>query len=103
MKTEPNDPIQPITLRQVGDNDFRKASDKDIQQGLYLHHKSGLTKREYFAAMAMQGLLTRVPKRDGGEVDLGILELQRIVDESCIAADSLMKVLNEINIKEEGK
>lgn len=55
----------------------------------------GLTKREYFAAMAMQGLLTRVPKRDGGQTDLGILELTRISGESVIMADALIDELNK--------
>jgi len=55
----------------------------------------GLTKREYFASMAMQGLLTRVPKRLDGETDLGILESKRIAEESVIMADLLIKALNE--------
>lgn len=53
----------------------------------------GLTKREYFAGLAMQGLLTRVPKRDNDEVDLGILELKRIVEESVLASDALLEEL----------
>lgn len=57
--------------------------------------QTGLTKREYFAAMAMQGLLTRVPKRHGDETDLGIIEARRIAAESCIMADLLIKDLNE--------
>ena len=55
----------------------------------------GLTKREYFALMAMQGLLTRVPKRFDGETDLGILESKRIAEESVIMADELIKALNK--------
>jgi hypothetical protein len=56
----------------------------------------GLNKREYFAAMAMQGLLTRVPKRQGGEVDLGILEAERIAAEAVIMADKIIEELNLI-------
>lgn len=55
----------------------------------------GLTKREYFAVAAMQGLLTRVPKRDNGQVDLGVLESKRIVEESVIIADELIEQLNK--------
>lgn len=55
----------------------------------------GLSKREYFASMAMQGLLTRVPKRLDGETDLGILESKRIAEESVIMADLLIKALNK--------
>jgi len=55
----------------------------------------GLNKREYFAGLAMQGLLTRVPQRQGGEVDLGILECERIAAESRIMADKLLKELEK--------
>jgi Mn-dependent DtxR family transcriptional regulator len=57
--------------------------------------QDGLTKREYFAALAMQGLLTRVPKRHGDETDLGIIEAKRIAAESRIMADLLIEELNE--------
>jgi hypothetical protein len=57
--------------------------------------EDGMTKREYFAAVAMQGLLTRVPKRHDGETDLGIMESKRISEESVIMADLLIKALNE--------
>jgi len=57
MKTEPNEPIVPLTLRQVGDNDFRPATPKEINEGIYLSQLSGLTKREHFAGLAMQGLM----------------------------------------------
>jgi Mn-dependent DtxR family transcriptional regulator len=57
--------------------------------------QDGLTKREYFAGLAMQGLLTRVPKRHGDETDLGILEAKRIAAESRIMADLLIEELNE--------
>lgn len=56
---------------------------------------TGLTKREKLAAMAMQGLLTRVPNREIYETDLGILESKRIADESVIMADTLLKALEE--------
>ena len=56
---------------------------------------NGCTKREYFAALAMQGLLTRVPKRHGDETDLGIIEARRIAAESRIMADLLIAELNE--------
>jgi len=49
MKTNPNDSTQPLWMRQVGENEFRAATERDMQQGAYLSHKLGLTKREYFA------------------------------------------------------
>ena len=54
-----------------------------------------LTKREYFAAMAMQGLLTRVPNRHNNETDLGILECARIKKEAVVIADALIEELNK--------
>lgn len=56
-------------------------------------HLLGLTKREYFAAMAMQGLLTRIPYIENWETDLGFLESKRIAVESIIMADELLKQL----------
>jgi hypothetical protein len=50
--------------------------------------------KKYFAGLAMQGLLTRVPKRHNGETDLGILESNRIAEESVIMADKLLEKLN---------
>lgn len=57
--------------------------------------ENGLTKREYFAAMAMQGLLSRQPKRDDGTSILGINEAERIATESCAMADLLINALNK--------
>ena len=53
-----------------------------------------MTLREYYAGLAMQGLLTRCPKRHNGETDLGILECNRIAEESVIMADKLLEKLN---------
>jgi hypothetical protein len=55
--------------------------------------QEGLTKREYFAGLAMQGLLTRIPNRHNGETDLGMLESQRIAEEAVIMADKLLEQL----------
>ena len=57
--------------------------------------QEGLSKREYFAAMAMMGLLTRVSHRHNYETDLGILESKRIAEESKIMADTLIEQLNK--------
>lgn len=55
--TDGNDPIVQTVYRQVGKESYRPATSKEINEGTYLVHREGLTKREYFAAMAMQGLL----------------------------------------------
>ena len=57
--------------------------------------ENGLTKREYFAGMAMQGILARLPKRDDGKSDLGVVEAERIAEESCAMADLLINALNK--------
>jgi hypothetical protein len=75
-----NQPIAPMPYTN---------SDGTIQHDVY----SGLTKREYFAGLAMQGLLTRVPNRHGNEVDLGVLESKRITSEAIYMADALLTEL----------
>ena len=61
----------------------------DTKQGELI----GLTKREYFAAMAMEGLLARTPDRQ--EMDLGILEAERIAQESVYIAQKLLAELDK--------
>jgi hypothetical protein len=46
-----NKPINAVLLRQVGDKEFRVASEKDSREGMFLSSELGLTKREYFALM----------------------------------------------------
>ena len=58
------------------------------------YQQDGLTKREYFAGLAMQGLLTRFPNRHNGETDLGILECKRIAEEAVIMANKLLEELS---------
>lgn len=55
-----NEPITPTTMRQIGDNDFRIATEKDKREGIYLSDLPGLTFRQHFAAMAMQGIMADV-------------------------------------------
>lgn len=63
--------------------------DGSIQHDVYF----GLTKRERIAAMAMQGLLTRVPQRAHDEMNLGTTEALRIAEESVVMADLLLNQL----------
>lgn len=49
-------------------------------------YRLGLTKREYLAGLAMQGLLTR----SNGNPQLGIIEGERIAEESVLMADALL-------------
>lgn len=55
----------------------------------------GLTKREYFAAMAMQELL-HIEKPGGYRDDVSIKKwMARAASGACIAADALIAALNE--------
>lgn len=109
MKTEPNDPIQSTTLRQIGENDFRLASEKDIQQGVYLSHRNGLTKREYFASMALQGILSNPVHNDNnimgvnGSNSHGYIASSLAASNAVFYADALIAQLNESTGKEEGR
>ena len=78
-----------MSNNKTNPNDFAFACVDDNS-----HLQEGLTKFEYFAGLAMQGLLTRLPKRENNETDLGILESKRIADEVVIMANELIKALN---------
>ena len=69
-KTDANAPINPV------------INSKD--------HYLGLSKREYFAAMAMQGFISNGEYRSGG-YKLNSLEIASF---SCQQADALIKALN---------
>ena len=74
-------PIAPTTIFDSSENSFT------------LKHL-GLTKREHIAALAMQGLLTRLPVNTV-QTDLGVNEVKRIAEEAVIAADTLLAKLEE--------
>jgi hypothetical protein len=68
METKPNEPI--ITLEY--NNDYTPM---------------GLTKREYFAAMAMKGIITN---KDGLDI-----KIERIAESAVDMADALIEELNK--------
>lgn len=78
MKTEPNDPKNPIQIA-------KKAN----EHGVVIEYDNyfGLTKREYFAAMAMQGLLAKAGIN--GEI------YTDIVTHAVLNADALINQLNQ--------
>ena len=79
-------PIAPITLRQIGDNSFRIACEKDLKEGQFLSSHLGLSKREYFAGLAMQALISK------WGVDEHIDECSR---RAVQASDSILKELEK--------
>ena len=81
MKTQPNDPIAYVDELQAieGSEDYNR----------FLNY--GLTKREYFAAMAMQGLLAY--PRDPPNVDKS--NVCNVFAKSAVKfADTLIETLN---------
>lgn len=81
MKTEPNTSAFPITT--LIDGNWTKDHPQD---------KSGLTKREYFAAKAMQGMISNFKEVDPQEA----LEAPKNIAEwSVLFADRLIEQLNK--------
>lgn len=68
-------------------NDIINAFEETDGSGGHYHTHMGLTKREYFAAMAMQGILS---KGGGG----GAINPVRAANDSVMFADELIKALN---------
>lgn len=79
MKTEPNDSMYPVieTVERAGEIWFAET-----------FSRGGLTKREYFAALAMQGYC-------GGEFTGQSGMPPQQIAETCVSyADALIKALN---------
>ncbi len=58
-----------------------------LEQPQFNFHTYGLTKREYFAAVAMQGLLSN-PYYNG-------MMYEKVVNDAVAVANALIKALNE--------
>ena len=70
------------------ENNETKANES-INRILYMDNytSEGLTKREYFAAMAMQGIISN---KDGLDI-----KIERIVESAVDTADALIEELNK--------
>lgn len=79
MKTNPNEPLNCNNGNGYYNDEFN-----------HTHAGIGLTKREYFAAMAMQGLQAS-NFENGGQVPYDIFTIAKIAVEQ---ADCLIKALN---------
>lgn len=66
---------------------FAKAAFYADKYGIIDAPQEGLTKREYFAAMAMQGIITN---KDGLDI-----KIERIAESSVDMADALIEELNK--------
>lgn len=76
-----NKPINPVMMQQVGENEFRASKDNDPIEWRF--PTEGLTKREYFAGLAMQGILA-----SGFQTTTG-----KIIESAIEHADELLKAL----------
>lgn len=88
-----NAPICPMILRQIGEQEFRIASEKDLREGIHLSSHKGLTKREHFAIKMLAALYAG---RNGAEF---ISDKKEVLQNYCkfavILADNLLEVLDE--------
>ena len=81
------DPIVPTVFRQIGENEFRTATEKDLKDNFAtFKNTEGMSKRFYAACAAMQGLLSRdLPK----EQDYYYTEI--LIQKAYRYADELLK------------
>lgn len=79
MKTNPNDSSYP---------------NMPVYDGIHRLSEHGLTKREYFAAMALQGLLSN-SYNDGATQPLSTASHDQIAQMAVSSADALIAELNK--------
>ena len=76
-------PINPVMMQQVGENEFRASKPSDQKE--WNIPTEGLTKREYFAGLAMQGILANS--------SLNNLKEETVAEISVLCADKLLENL----------
>lgn len=82
MNTNPNDSVHP---RTVPSDDFEDDSPFYTTEDL-----PGLTKREYFAGLAMQGIMSNIPGYPATD-----LQCAAAADKCVKMADTLITALNK--------
>jgi len=92
-----NESIQQAIYRQTGEESFRIATpfdlaDRTIQH--YISSKPGLTIRQHFAAMAMQGLLSNPEWMKEYKGEKYKMQDSVVAEVSCKQADALIAELN---------
>ena len=76
-------PINPVMMQKVGENKFRASKPSDVKK--WNIPTEGLTKREYFAGLAMQGMIANT--------DTYVQDKSVIAKLSIEHADELLKQL----------
>lgn len=67
---------------------FLHVTEEHDQDGISTERHSGLTKREFFAAMAMQGILSDIDKYDAWDA-------REVAADAVLYADELIKALRK--------
>ena len=83
-----NNADKPIHVKN-GENIIHSFNSTDYSQGNF----EGLTKREYFAGLAMQGILSSQTEMRSNGFSLTKEEIKYICEESVLLADELLKQL----------
>lgn len=86
-------PIYPVMMQQVGENSFRAS--KPIDPKEWNFPTEGLTKREYFAGLATQGLLANPQYWKRVYKTLSSLKADKASIE-CVFAQFSIKLADEI-------
>ncbi len=89
--TNPNDAVNPVIETN--------RADSMLNQNQYVygnvHSKGGLTKREYIAAIAMQGLLANPEWMKEYKGEKYLMQDSIVSEIACKQADSLIQQLNK--------
>lgn len=89
MKTKPNEPISPFfKWTEPGYGDTITVYDSSGRKQ-FLPYEQGLTKREYFAALAMQGYIAGVRASGDG------INIKELCASATWTADALINELNK--------
>jgi hypothetical protein len=84
-------PIYPKIFSQIGENGFKIKSTKCQMGGGYLFPEFGITKREYFAAMALSGIMANIRTEP-----IDSSHFRNIAEDAVKAADAILSFLNEV-------
>ena len=99
-------PIYPTLMQQVGDNEFEPTNLHPKSQHRFVPEYSimtgGLTKREYFSVLAMQGLLANPQYWKRVYKDISTLKSDKDSIE-CVFAHYSIKIAEELLEQLEGK
>ena len=91
MKNE-NQPIHPTWMTQNGEQSYTAL--KEGQKTGYEKHFGGLTKREYFAGLAMQGILANPFYAEHLKSNIYIPAEDSVAEFAVKMADELLKQLD---------